>query len=533
MKENDEWRFLNFFKNWNPENLRNDDWKETKKDEHTYKPLATKAIKKAFEVLKTQQSEQDLSWLIKPYETAIRLFPEDEWLLREKALLHFKNNEFDLAIKIYKQLVLELADKHYVWQEFSDCIISENSLKIGMLSKALTLERNEDFLGDIHLTLAKLLIDENLLENALVELEAYKKHRELKGWKLSLFFDELHKKASSVKPSLQDNRELYKKYIPFAENFAYDDFNWTELILVDKWKDDKGKDRLTFTDGKSIEFVIGKNRFEVLKQSELGQILKFKLHKQEIKKEVEAKFAWHGKTVVTEYKHIPLVAEKSEKKHWDILEDTFAIVDYINKEKNIIHSITTENKEVFFPQIKPELQIGDFVTAKSYIKKVKDENRTELRQIQKIDKGSVISKFQTQIAIVDGVNEQKQLFHFVISPKLQGIVKFTETNLRPSEGDFVKLSFATKTDKDRKMRVKMLSIEPTEEVNSNLRKDITGIMEMKYKNYDEDNPDFAFIGDYYVPKYLLEKHNITDDCRVNARAIYAGDKWKVTEIERI
>lgn len=533
MKENDEWRFFNFFKNWNPENLRKDDWKETKKDEHTYKPLATKAIKKAFEVLKTQQSENDLSWLIKPYETAIKLFPEDEWLLREKALLHFKNNELDLAIKIYKQLVLELADKHYVWQEFSDCIVSDNSLKIGMLSKALSLEKNEDFLGDIHLELSKLLIDDNLLENALVELEAYKKHRELKGWKLSPQYEDLSKKASSNKQSLTDNRELYKKFIPLAENFAYADFLWTEVVLVDKWKDDNGKDRFTFTDGKSIEFVIGKNRFEVLKQSELGQILKFKLHKQEIKKEVEAKFSWLGKTVVTEYKHIPLVAEKSEKKHWEILEDTFAIVDYINKEKSIIHAITTDNKEVFFPQIKSELQIGDFVTAKIYTKKFKDDNRTELRQIQKIDKGSVISKFQTQIAIVDGVNEQKQLFHFIISSKLQGIVKYTETNLRPNEGDFVKLSFATKTDKDKKLRLKILSIETTEEVNPNLRKDITGIMEMKYKNYDEDNPDFAFIGDYYVPKYLLEKHNITDDCRVNARAIYAGEKWKVTEIEKI
>jgi hypothetical protein len=533
MEENDEWRFLNFFKNWNPENLRTEDWKETKKDEHTYKPLATKAIKKAFEVLKTQTSEQNLSWLIQPYEKAIKLFPDDEWLLREKALLHFKNNELELAIKIYKHLVLELADKHYVWQEFSDCIISDNSLKIGMLSKALSLEKNEDFLGDIHLDLAKALIDENLLENALIELEAYKKHREIKGWKLSSIFDELQQKASSVKQNLKDNWELYKKYIPFAENFAYADFDWKEVVLADKWKDDKGKERLTFTDGKTIEFAIGKNRFEVLRQSELGQIFKFKLHKQEIKKEVEAKFAWYGKTVVTEYKYIPLIVEKSEKKHWEILEDTFAIVDYINKEKNIIHAITTDNKEVFFPQIKSELQIGDFLRAKSYTKKVKDEDRTELRQIQKIDKNSVISKFQTQIAIVDGVNEQKQLFHFVISSKLQGIVKFTETNLRPNEGDFIKLSFATKTDKDKKLRVKILSIELSEQTNPNLRKDITGIMEMKYKNYDEDSPDFAFIGDYYVPKYLLEKHNITDDCRVNARAIYAGDKWKVTEIEKI
>jgi hypothetical protein len=487
MKENDEWRFFNFFKNWNPQNLRNDDWKETKKDERTYKPLAIKALKKAFDVEKNQISEESLSWFIEPYEKAIKLFPKDEWLLREKALLHFKNKELDLAIKIYKQLVLELSDKHYVWQEFSDFIVSDNSLKIGMLSKALSLEKNEDFLGDIHLDIAKVLIEENLLENALVELEAYKKHREIKGWKLSLFFDGLYKMVSSVKQSLKDNRELYKKYIPFAENFAYADFNWTELVLVDKWKDDKGKERLSFTDGKTIEFTIGKNRFELLKQSELGQILKFKLHKQEIRKEIENKSSWLGRSVITEYKYITLITEKSERKYWEILEDTFAVVEYINKEKNIIHAITTENKEVFFPQIKPQLQTGDFVTAKSYIKKVKDEERTELRQIQKVDKGSVISKFQTQIALVDGVNEQKQLFHFVISPKLQGIVKFTETNLRPSEGDFVELSYATKTDKDGKLRVKVFSIEPTEEVNLSLRKEITGFLKVNFKNGENRN----------------------------------------------
>lgn len=540
MKENDEWRFLNFFKNWNPENLRPDDWKETKKDENTYKPLATKVIKRAFENLKTQTSEQDLMWLIQPYEKAIKLFPDDEWLLREKALLHLKNNEFELAIKIYKQLVLVLSDKHYVWQEFSDCIVSDNSLKIGMLSKALRLENNEDFLGDIHLGLAKVLIEENLLDNALVELETYKKHREIKGWKLSPSFEELSQKASSVKQSLKDNQELYKKYIPFAENFAYADFDWTEVVLVDKWKDDKGKDRLAFTDGKTIEFAISKNRFEVLKQSELGQILKFKFHKQEIKKEVENRFSRFGKNVITEYKYIPLIAEKSEKNYWEILEDTFAFVDYINKEKSIIHAITTENKEVFFPQIKPELQIGDFVTAKSYIKKVKGESRTALQLIEKIDKEIAISKFQTQIAVIDGVNAQKQLFHFIIASKLQGIVKFTETNLRPKEGDFIKLTFATKIDKDKKSRVKILSIELTEGVNPNLRKDITGLLEVKYKGdyEEEDLPDFAFIGDYYVPKYLLEKHSITEDCKVNARVIYGEDKmlrprWKVIKIQKI
>jgi hypothetical protein len=643
MKENDELRFLNFFRNWNPENLRIDDWKETKKDEHTYKPLAIKAIKKAFEILKTQPCEQDLAWLLKTYENAIKLFPEDEWLLREKAILHFKNNELDVAIKIYKQLVLELSDKHYLWQEFSACIISDNPLKIGMLSKALSLEKNEDFLGDIHLDLAKALISETLFENAFVELEAYKKHREIKGWRLSSLYEDLMKKASAVNASLKDNWELYKKYIQLAENFAYADLDWTEVVLADKWKDDKGKDRLIFTDGKTIDFAISKNRFEVLKQSELGQILKFKIHKQQIKREVENRPSWLGKTIVMEYKYIPLIAVKSEKKHWEILEDSYAIVDYINKEKNIIHAITCDNKEVFFPQTKSELQIGDFLTAKTYTKKVKEENRTELRQIKKLEKDSVISKFQTQIAIVDGVNEQKQLFHFVISPKLQGIVKYTETNLRPCEGDFIRVTVATKTDKkDNKNRLKVLNIELTDEKNPNLFKEINGNLRVKIKNWTRDdddllfavnipyiteecwldalrlkflekvnrgptedeltkmfqivetanygsnsgslsdskydfdasvsemldndnniidvdiykiamsvkiyndlleenilkipsrpNPDFAFIDDLYVPKYLLEKHKIRYDCQVKAKIIYAGDKWKVIEIERI
>jgi len=540
MKENDEWRFLNFFKNWNPESLRNDDWKETKKDENTYKPLATKAIKKAFEVLKLQTTEQNLSWLIQPYEKAIQLFPDDEWLLREKALLHIRNNELDAATIIYKKLVLQLGNMSYVWNEFSKCFENNAEIKIGMLSKALSLQKDENFTGKIHLELANTLIENNLLENARIELDLYKNYRIHNGKTLSQDFEALYKKTNTVKLSLKDNRELYKKYIPFAENFAYADFDWTEVVLADKWKDEKGKERLTFTDGKTIEFAIGKNRFEILKQSELGQIFKFKFHKQEIKKEVENRFSWLSKNIITEYKYIPLIADKTEKKHWEILNDTFAVVDYINKEKNIIHAITTDNKEVFFSQIKNELQIGDFVKAKSYIKKVKDENRAELRQIQKIDKEVAVSKFQTKIAVVDGINEQKQLFHFVLNPKLQGIIKYSETSLRPSEGDFIKLSFAIKEGKDKKLRVKILNIESTEETNTNLRKDIAGLLEVKYKdyNYDEDIPDFAFIGDYYIPKYLLEKHNITNNCRVNARVIYGEDKmkhprWKVIGIEKL
>ena len=110
---------------------------------------------------------------------------------------------------------------------------------------------------------------------------------------------------------------------------------------------------------------------------------------------------------------------------------------------------------------------------------------------------------------------------------------------------------------------KILASKGCEQISMEFDEDFK-ILEVKYKNgnysdyeFDEDDeiedsafdengkfiinnkpiPDFAFIGDYYVPKYLLEKYNISYDCRVKARVIYGEDKmkrprWKVVEIEK-
>jgi hypothetical protein len=539
MKENESWRFLSFFKNWNPNNLIDSDWTEEKgEDGGTYKPLAIKTIRKIFAIIKNQQnrSVDDITWLIEYYAKAVNLFPDNEWLIREKALLHIWQKDFNYAKDIYKKLVLELADKFYVWQEFSDCFENDNKLIIGMLSKALYLEKNEDFLGDIHLKLAKILIDDNLLENALFELETYKKHRVEKGWKLTPDFDELYQKASNAKANIKDNTALYKKYISFAEEFAYQDIDWSEVVLIEKWKDDKGKERMTFTNGDSIEFAIGINRFSELQRAKIGQVWNFKLQKQKIKKESETKSLWMSETTAIKYKYLPLLANQSDKNDWDTLEDCFAVIDYINTGKQMIHAITSDNKEVFFHKSHIRLEIGNFITAKSYTKTIKSEKRIELCGIKKVEKQDAIDKFLSKTALVDGTNESKQLFHFVVDSKIQGIVKYNETELRPQEGDFIKIIFAFRFDnKTRKTRTRVLELQATDEVNPNLSKNISGFLEVKFygSNYDESLPDFAFVNDYYVPKYLLEKHNITTNCKVNARAIFVSDKWKVVEIEKL
>ena len=548
MQETEEWRFLDFFKIWNPENLLDEDWKEIKKDDKVYKPLAIKCLKKAFEIIKTQNKEFSESWLLPIYSKAVKLYPEDEWLLRENALLLIKDNELESAINIYRKLVLDLGDKSYIWNEFSSCFKNKDDLKIGMLSKALQLEKNEDFLGDIHLELATTLFDNGLIENCNVELNSYKIHRELKGWRLSESFIKISDKTKNQNTNLKDNKSLYEKYIFIAEQYAYEEIDWTELILVDKWKNNEGKERIAFTNGKTIDFSIGSRCFSLLKQSSLGNVYKFKLHKQEIKKEVEAKFARIGKTIITEYKYIPLIIEKSEKSDWSILDDIHATIDYINTEKNIIHAISSNNKEVFFSKGKIQLQIGDFIKAKYFTKKVKDEIRIELKDIAKIDKENAVVHFPRIIAVIDGINKEKNLFHYVGSPTVQGIIKFTETNIIPEEGKFLEIYFASKVDKKyQKTIFKAIQIDETEEINPTLIKSINGKLELKYKiggstidyfDLDEDEtgdtfPDFGFVGDFYVPKNVLSENKITTNCNITATAIFSGDKWKIIKLNKI
>jgi hypothetical protein len=551
LQESDEWRFLEFFESWNPTNFMDEDWKEVVKEENTYKPLAIKCLKKSFEIIKAQKDKtHKTDWLIDVYDIATNKLPNDEWLEREKAILLIEAKEFSRATEIYKSLVLGLGDKAYIWYEFSSCINNNNELKIGMLSKAIQLEKNEDFLGDIHLELAKTLIDIGLSENALVELNTYKKHRELKSWNLSETYISLLSKIADKPTSIIDNRELYNHYIPLAEEYAYQDIEWTELVLIDTWKTDKQKEKLKFSNSKEIEFSVSKKRFKSFKEFKIGNIFDFKLHKEEKISEVSPNrnsFLYQFSIPKIEYKYIPLLSKQANKPNWSILEDEFAVIDYINKEKKVIHAISSKNQELFFKDDISKYNINDFIKGKLLVTKRKDETRIDLKKIEIIDSTNGVEQFPKVLAVVDNVNKEKKLFHFVADRKIHGIVRFNETDLRPKEGSFLEIWFAKKIDKKRNRVIyKPLKIIETEEINEQLRKNIIGSLELKFKSggytrdfyeLDEDerfeiDADFGFISDFYVPKYILKKYSINSNCQVKAKAIFSGDKWKIIELER-
>lgn len=543
MKENDTWRFYDFFKRWNPEKLRTADWQEEKGDNgETYKPLAVKSLKRAKEALENLSDERkgNFQWLIDLYGIAIEKIPDDDWNIRSKALLHLRAGQRAEAKDIYKGLCLKMGEKYYIWSEFADCW-EDVDVKIAFLCKALSLEKNEDFIGKIRIELARQLIKSKKYANAVVELDKYKKHYAEKHWRVDSEVDALLGQCSSVTPASDNNAALYAENISIAEEYAYEDIPFTEVVLVDKWKNGNGKTMMVFVDGKAIEFAIDKRRFPRLSDSHKGQVWEFKLYKDETIRTISGDYPWQQPKKETVIKYIPLTATPSETADWFNLPIQYGYVQYVNTEKKVYHIYLTDSTLAYEHYERKKLEKGDFVKLRQYKKKVKDENKVFLCDVQKCAKDEAIEKFKCRIAVVDDVNNLRKLFHFVFGPKLvSGILHYDQTDLRPSVGDFIKIHYFVKEISDKKnpgkqkKLVEVLRAETTDESNSDLVKRFSGNLELKYKDrYDVGKPDFAFIGDYYVHKAILEKYDITSNCYVNAKAVYTGDgNWKVYEIEK-
>lgn len=541
MKDNNMSRFYHFFYKWNPKKLRIEDWKEEKgSNGETYKSLAIKSLNKAIDALETLPNDQigDLYWLIKLLDSAVEKYPTDDWIIRSKALLLIRGGQLVEARDLYKNLCLKMGEKYYIWQELSHCCDDDN-ICIALLCKALSLEKNEDYVGKIHLELAKLLIKCQKYENASVELNLYKKHYSEKGWRINPEVDNLLAQCPSVANLLEDNDNFYSENIPIAEEYAYSGIAFIDVVLVDEWKNDKGKEMLTFVDGDTIDFSINKRRFSVLNKCHTGQVWKFKLYKEEITHTIPSQYSWQPSKTEIQTKYIPLTVKTSDLNDWQILPEKYGYVHYVNTEKDVYH-IYSSDSILFCERYKNQALIqGDFVRFRQYQKKVKDDIKVFFKDIHKCDRNEAITHFKSRIVAVDDVNIQRQLFHFVLGPKrISGILHYSQTELRPSVGDCIMIRYFVRKIEDKnnqkpiKKILEIVQCEKTEEINQELIRTIEGLLEVKYRDGNDcGNPDFAFVGDFYVHRNILDRNNISSDCRVQAKVVYSGDnKWKVFEI---
>jgi hypothetical protein len=165
-----------------------------------------------------------------------------------------------------------------------------------------------------------------------------------------------------------------------------------------------------------------------------------------------------------------------------------------------------------------------FLRAKKLQKKVREEIRIDLKDITKVNKEEVVNNFISHLAVIDSINEDKKLFHYVVNNKIHGIIRFDETELRPIEGNFIQLKLVHKLDKKlNKLIFKAIEIKETDETTTTLRKDISGLLQLKFKqngstldleDLEDDDEYFEYFGystneDWIeaIRKKILDKYN--------------------------
>ena len=224
--------FTEFIAWWNLENLTDDDWTNFKTDDG--KSLISRVEKMIYLYTKEIQSVEELlpsEEFMQVLDRAIGKWSKDDNLLRCKAILLSKQSAKEESITLYKKMIaLTSGQKPYVWVELAN-LVDDIDLKIGLLSKALQLKVQEEFLGKCRAQLAQLLYSKGLHSNALCEVEKVKATYEANSWNLPSQIRGLMQMIPAGTVSA-DNTSQYSIWTTKADEYLYADLPSTYMVKV-------------------------------------------------------------------------------------------------------------------------------------------------------------------------------------------------------------------------------------------------------------------------------------------------------------
>lgn len=153
------------------------------KDGNEFQPFAVQFAKKCFELIKKHYKFQSNTDLIKALSHVYDQIEDhkagDEWTTRHHAILYAWMGDKQCAVTRYRDLLKEMGDKYYIWQEMAQ-FIDEASLRVGFLLRALELEKTEDLIGPLRLQTAEALLEIGFTAEARIYLDYYAAHRKNK-----------------------------------------------------------------------------------------------------------------------------------------------------------------------------------------------------------------------------------------------------------------------------------------------------------------------------------------------------------------
>lgn len=243
-KHENDFRFIEFCLMWKLESLRDEDFMTEKGKTESgksieFQSLAEKVATRLYKELKQRHTVEFVNELFPFFETIKEKCPNNRFIRLYIAQLYYWQGNTEKAIAEYKH-ILRTTPEWFIWKHLGD-ICEDKEVRISLYCKAMTMMGKDEYIGELRLALANLLLDTNK-EQAAYEVEQYMKTYKANGWKIAGDVYLLQNKLLGITPSVQA-KQFYRNHIGKAEEFAYSDIPVEKLTFSGIVNNHAGKER--------------------------------------------------------------------------------------------------------------------------------------------------------------------------------------------------------------------------------------------------------------------------------------------------
>lgn len=277
-KHENDFKFIEFCLMWKLESLRNEDFLSEKGTTENgksieFQSLAEKVATRLYKELKLRHTVEFVNELFPFFETIKEKCPNNRFIRLYIAQLYFWQGNTERAVAAYKH-ILRTTPEWFIWKHLGD-ICEDKEVRISLYCKAMTMMGKEEYIGELRLGLANLLLDTNK-EQAAYEVEQYMKTYKANGWKIAGDVYLLQNRLLGITPSAQA-KLFYQNNIDRAEEFAYSDISVVELTYSGVVTNKAGKEKASLVN-KQTKMFIRTTLTPLLRKASVGDVFQVRVY---------------------------------------------------------------------------------------------------------------------------------------------------------------------------------------------------------------------------------------------------------------
>ncbi len=276
-KHENDFKFVEFCQMWHLDCLREEDFaRQTVKTDDgksfEYNSLAEDVATRLYKEMKQRHTPHFAKSLLPFMERVAQKCPKNKFVPMYVAQMWLWAGDREKAVETYQKILQNTPD-WYLWKNLGE-IVDDDDDRFSFFCKALTMQGKEEFVGDLHLALARLLMDKNPPQ-ALYEVNRYIDTYQRNNWRIS---DEVRVLADRLRGAVPETqpKAFYQANVERAEAFVYEGLTEVELTYTGPFKNSSGKMRAGLSGGK-YKVSVGQGAFPELTKAEPGDVFRARL----------------------------------------------------------------------------------------------------------------------------------------------------------------------------------------------------------------------------------------------------------------